>query len=121
MSPVGEGPGPAGPRELERVAAEKLPHEVEHLAALERMAGLEPYYRWVAELAESLNGGPLGARVLDAGCGIGNFVEVLRHRAEEVLAVDLSPRNVAVLRRRFEGVAKVESNPRSLGMAASGA
>ena len=108
MSPVGEGPGPAGPRELERVAAEKLPHEVEHLAALERMAGLEPYYRWVAELAESLNGGPLGARVLDAGCGIGNFVEVLRHRAEEVLAVDLSPRNVAVLRRRFEGVAKVD-------------
>jgi 2-polyprenyl-3-methyl-5-hydroxy-6-metoxy-1,4-benzoquinol methylase len=93
---------------LDEVAAQKLPHEGEHLAALERMAGLEPYYRWVAELAEALNGGPLGARVLDAGCGIGNFVEVMRHRAEEVLAVDLSPMNVAVLQRRFEGVPGVE-------------
>lgn len=94
--------------DLDGVAARKLPHEEEHLAALERMAGLEPYYRWVAELAEELNGGPLGDRVLDAGCGIGNFVEVLRHRARQVLAVDLSPRNVAVLRRRFDGVDGVE-------------
>ena len=102
-------PDPAAvPPALDRVAASKLPHEEEHLLALERMAGLEPYYRWVAELAESLNGGPLGDRVLDAGCGIGNFVEVLRHRAAKVLAVDLSPRNVAVLERRFEGVEGVE-------------
>ena len=96
--------GPIGPDGLDQVAARKLPHEEEHLAALERMAGLEPYYRWVAELAEALNGGPLGSRILDAGCGIGNFVEIMRHRADEVLAVDLSPRNVAVLQRRGNGI-----------------
>ena len=87
---------------------EKLPHEVEHLAALERMAGLEPYYQWVLDLAERLNGGPLGAKVLDAGCGIGNFVELLRRTANEVLAVDLAPSNVAVLERRFAEASNVE-------------
>ena len=73
----GEGgcPDRSAPKELERgaleredldredlagIAAEKLPHEEEHLAALERMAGLEPYYRWVAELAEAMNGGRWG-------------------------------------------------------------
>jgi len=107
-SPDRPAPEVLGGEDLAGIAAEKLPHEEEHLAALERMAGLEPYYRWVAELAEAMNGGPLGSRVLDAGCGIGNFVEIMRHRAEEVLAVDLSPLNVAVLERRFEGVAGVE-------------
>lgn len=86
-----------------RVAA-KLPHADEHLAANRQMAHLAPYYRWVLELAE----GRLGARVLDAGCGIGNFVEVLRGVADEVLAVDLNPANLAVLRRRFAGVSGVE-------------
>ena len=104
-------PGPSAvPDEaaLRATAAEKLPHEEEHLAALERMAGLEPYYAWVLELAERMNGGRLGDRVLDAGCGIGNFVELLRRSSKEVLAVDLSPRNVAVLRRRFEDAPEVE-------------
>ncbi|MEM1447826.1 MAG: class I SAM-dependent methyltransferase [Planctomycetota bacterium] len=94
--------------ELDSVAAEKLPHEEEHLAANRRMAGLVPYYRWVLDLAESMHGGPLGDSVLDAGCGIGNFVEILRHRAKEVLAVDLSPRNVDVLRARFADAENVD-------------
>ena len=51
MSSAGD-PGRSRAREdeahLDEVAAQKLPHEGEHLAALERMAGLEPYYRWVA-------------------------------------------------------------------------
>lgn len=93
---------------LEQAAAEKLPHEALHLESLERMAGLRPYYDWVLDLAEALNGGPLGRRVLDAGCGIGNFVELLRHRTEHVMAVDLSPKNVAVLRSRFRDVPNVE-------------
>mgnify|MGYP003695136147 CR=1 FL=1 len=80
-SPDRPAPEVLGGEDLAGIAAEKLPHEEEHLAALERMAGLEPYYRWVAELAEAMNGGPLGSRVLDAGCGIGNFVEIMRHRA----------------------------------------
>lgn len=102
--------GPGGEPTALRVdgLAHKLPHEVEHLEALERMRGLEPYYRWVLDLAERLNGAPLGRRILDAGCGIGNFVELLRRRADEVLAVDLSPRNIAVLRERFRDAANVE-------------
>ena len=93
---------------LDGRAAEKLPHEALHLEALERMAGLAPYYSWVLDLAESLNGGPLGSRVLDAGCGIGNFVELLRQRTEHVMAVDLSPKNIAVLRQRFADASNVE-------------
>lgn len=89
-------------------ATAKLPHEDQHLAALERMRGLAPYYRWVLDLAEAFHGGPLGPRVLDAGCGIGNFVELLRGRAEHVLAVDLSPQNLAVLRARFRDAPEVE-------------
>jgi len=101
-------PDSTAPGTLAAAAAEKLPHEAEHLAGLERMRGLEPYYGWVLDLAERLNGGPLGRRILDAGCGIGNFVELLRGRADEVLAVDLSPQNIAVLRERFRGVSNVQ-------------
>ena len=101
-------PDSIAPGALAAAAAEKLPHEAEHLAGLERMRGLAPYYGWVLDLAERLNGGPLGRRILDAGCGIGNFVELLRGRADEVLAVDLSPRNIAVLRERFRGAPNVE-------------
>lgn len=107
-SPSVPGSEPHREPHLDERAAEKLPHEALHLEALERMAGLAPYYGWVLDLAESLNGGPLGSRVLDAGCGIGNFVELLRQRTEHVMAVDLSPKNIAVLRRRFEDAANVE-------------
>ncbi len=99
---------PAAEEVLDQRAAEKLPHEALHLESLERMAGLAPYYGWVLDLAEAMNGGPLGQRVLDAGCGIGNFVELLRQRAEHVMAVDLSPKNIAVLRRRFGDAPNVE-------------
>jgi SAM-dependent methyltransferase len=87
-SPV---PGALAPGALAAAAAEKLPHEAEHLAGLERMRGLAPYYGWVLDLAERLNGGPLGRRILD-----------------EVLAVDLSPLNIEVLQERFRGVPNVE-------------
>lgn len=103
-----QGPDQSPSQGLDQTAAEKLPHEALHLASLERMAGLRPYYDWVLELAEAMNGGPVGHRVLDAGCGIGNFVELLRHRTDHVMAVDLSPKNVAVLRSRFQDAANVE-------------
>ncbi|REJ77059.1 MAG: class I SAM-dependent methyltransferase [Acidobacteria bacterium] len=76
---------------------EKLPDEALHLQALERMRQLEPYYRWILDLVEQ----HLGKRILDAGCGIGNFTSLLAEHAEEVVAADLSPKNVAVLRHRF--------------------
>lgn len=76
---------------------DKLQFEGEHLEALERMRLLEPYYRWTLDLFRPY----LGQRIMDAGCGIGNFTAVLASEVAYTLAVDLSPRNIAVLRERF--------------------
>lgn len=84
--------------DLSSAAQAKLPHAAEHLEANQSMAHLVPYYEWVFDLAR----GRLGRCILDAGCGIGNFVEVARRRVERVLAVDLAPDNVATLRARFD-------------------
>lgn len=83
---------------------EKLPLEQEHLDALERMRILEPYYRWAFSLLEPY----IGSRVMDAGCGIGNFTHLLAEKADYVLAVDLSPRNIELLTWRFRGSKIVE-------------
>lgn len=47
-------------------------------------------------------------RVLEIGCGTGEFTRRLAGRAERVLAVDLSPRMIEVARARSEGCANVE-------------
>lgn len=86
------------------VVAKKLPKEREHLDALERMRALSPYYRWTRSLFAPW----LGRRILDAGCGVGNFVEQVADDAELVLAVDLSPMNIDVLNRRFAHKNNVE-------------
>lgn len=75
----------------------KLPHETEHLDALQRMKTLESYYRWTYKLFEK----QLGNRVLDAGCGIGSFTALLEGRCQLVLAVDLSDENLNVIAQRF--------------------
>jgi len=86
------------------VVQEKLPHEQEHLTALWRMCRLNAYYQWTYDLLAPW----IGTRVLDAGCGIGNFTEIVRHHAEFVMAIDLSPENIQVLRERFADVDNVE-------------
>ncbi len=90
---------------------EKLPLEQAHLDALERMRTLEPYYRWTFSLLEPY----LGRRVMDAGCGIGNFTQLIAERAGYVLATDLSPRNIELLSRRFCGSESVEVLQADLG------
>lgn len=75
----------------------KLPHEREHLDALKRMQTLEPYYRWIYELFD----GYVGQRILDAGCGVGNFTAIIAEAAELVVAADLSEENLDLVRRRF--------------------
>lgn len=79
------------------VVKRKLPHEVEHFEALQRMRAMLPYYRWVADEF----GQALGARVLDAGCGVGNFFSAIVDRIELGVGIDLSPINVADARQRF--------------------
>lgn len=77
----------------------KLPHEQEHFEALQRMNAMLPYYRWVADSF----GPALGRRVLDAGCGVGNFFSALADRVDLGVGIDLSPINIADARRRFAG------------------
>lgn len=82
----------------------KLPHEREHVDALQRMQLLRGYYEWVLELVRPY----LGRRILDAGCGVGNFTALVEPLAEYVLAVDLSQENLRLLESRFSSSSIVE-------------
>lgn len=81
----------------EELVARKLPHEQEHYEALQRMRAMRPYYAWVADRF----GPALGRRVLDTGCGVGNFFGGVADRIEFGLGIDLSPVNIAEARERF--------------------
>jgi SAM-dependent methyltransferase len=56
------------------------------------------YFRWQFRLAEA----QLGQRVLEIGCGVGNFTRLLVGR-ELVVAVDVDPNCVAKLRQSLSG------------------
>jgi 2-polyprenyl-3-methyl-5-hydroxy-6-metoxy-1,4-benzoquinol methylase len=81
----------------EELVKRKLPREQEHYEALQRMNAMLPYYRWVADSF----GPALGNRVLDAGCGVGNFFSAVTDRVELGVGIDLSPVNVADACNRF--------------------
>lgn len=85
-------------------ATDKLPYEHEHADAQQRMQLLDGYYGWVLELVRPY----VGRRVLDAGCGIGNFTALLEPLADYVLALDLSQENLQLLRSRFSASSVVE-------------
>jgi 2-polyprenyl-3-methyl-5-hydroxy-6-metoxy-1,4-benzoquinol methylase len=86
-------------------SASKLSREQEHLLALQSMQTLETYYRWSYDLFKPF----IGRRILDAGCGLGNFTAIItKKNAEYILAVDSSPRNIQVLKDRFKDLAIVE-------------
>ncbi len=52
----------------------------------ERMHVARRYFRWQHQLAQQA----IGSRILEVGCGVGNFTELLAHR-ELVVAVDSEP------------------------------
>jgi len=87
----------SGSHELNHTAARKLPHEREHFEALQRMNAMRPYYQWVVDAF----GPALGRRVLDAGCGVGNFFSAAQSRIDLGVGIDLSPVNIADARERF--------------------
>jgi SAM-dependent methyltransferase len=62
----------------------------------ERMAKAANYFAWQHRLVT----GELGQRVIEVGCGIGNFTGLLLDR-EAVVAVDTEPGCVERLRERF--------------------
>jgi len=66
------------------------------LADQERTKNARNYFRWQAALAKP----ELGRRVLEIGCGIGNFSEQLADR-ERVLGIDIDEGCVDRWRKRF--------------------
>jgi SAM-dependent methyltransferase len=66
---------------------------------LESLGRAERFNAWVAGLVAPAVSG----RVLEIGCGTGNFTGLLAGRATSVTAVDLNPEYVEAARRRWSG------------------
>ena len=88
----------------EELKVKKLPLEKEHHQALQCMKILDSYYQWIWHLIRP----HIGQRVLDAGCGIGNFSSLISSNAQYVLAIDLSPQNIESLKKRFQEAKNIE-------------
>jgi len=84
----------------------------------ERMSRARRYFAWQSRLA----GRELGRRVVEIGCGLGNFTETLLDR-ELVVALDAEPACVERLKRRYpdrpnlEALACAVPSPRFAGLA----
>jgi SAM-dependent methyltransferase len=70
----------------------------------DRMKRAIRYFEWQFRLAQA----QLGARVLEIGCGLGNFTQHLADR-ELVVGIDIEPECVAEHRARFAGRANLIS------------
>jgi SAM-dependent methyltransferase len=64
----------------------------------DRMSAARNYHAWQSRLVR----GELGRRVVEVGCGVGNFTGTLLE-CEAVLAVDHEPECIARLQRRYMG------------------
>ena len=74
------------------------------VADQERMKRATRYFEWQAAMAKA----QLGRRVIEAGCGLGNFTQHLLDR-EVVIALDVAPECVAHLRERFPEASHVRA------------
>jgi SAM-dependent methyltransferase len=70
----------------------------------ERMSAATRYFAWQSRLA----GGEVGARVVEVGCGIGNFTAMLADR-ELVVALDVERSCVEKHRQRFQDCPNIQS------------
>lgn len=68
----------------------------------ERMASAHNYFNWQSSLAKR----ELGQRILEIGCGMGNFTRHLLDR-ELVVGIDVDPNVIAKLRSRLNNAANV--------------
>ena len=91
-----------------------MPEELRHpvltpdpsytVADQERMTRARRYFAWQSRLA----GRELGRRVVEIGCGLGNFTETLLDR-DLVVALDIEPACVEKLRQRFPDRANLQA------------
>jgi SAM-dependent methyltransferase len=108
-----EGQVAAAPAGLSRV--DRAIYTVEDQ---ERMSRAENYLAWQSSLVR----GELGRRVLELGCGLGNFTGTLLDR-EAVVAVDIQPECIGRLKQRYAGRNKLHAfvcdvgSPDFLGLA----
>jgi SAM-dependent methyltransferase len=70
----------------------------------ERMSRARRYFAWQSRLAAR----ELGRRVVEVGCGLGNFTETLLDR-ELVVALDAEPACIERLRQRYPGRANLHA------------
>jgi len=70
----------------------------------ERMQAATRYFRWQYKMAEK----HLARRVLEVGCGVGNFTQYLTGR-DFVAGIDIEPECVRNHRERFSGLSHVTS------------
>jgi SAM-dependent methyltransferase len=70
----------------------------------DRMKSATRYFEWQFRMAQA----QLGARVLEIGCGLGNFTQHLADR-ELVVGIDIEPDCIAGHRARFAGRANMVS------------
>jgi SAM-dependent methyltransferase len=70
----------------------------------ERMSRAANYVAWQTRLVHS----ELGQRVLEVGCGVGNFTGTLLDR-EAVIAIDVEPACIWRLQQRYAGMANLHA------------
>lgn len=70
----------------------------------ERMSPARNYFAWQNRIIAR----ELGARVIEVGCGIGNFTQTILDR-EAVLGVDIDLNCIVLYRQRFAGCANLEA------------
>jgi SAM-dependent methyltransferase len=80
------------------------------LADQQRMTRAKNYFAWQARLALP----HLGRRVLEIGCGIGNFTQLLLDR-EAVIAIDSEPACIQILHGRFPNQPNLCAGVRDIG------
>ena len=73
----------------------------------ERMVRAANYFAWQHRLVTR----ELGRRVIEIGCGIGNFTGLLFDSCEAVAAVDVEPGCIDCLRVRYPAQANLEAFP----------
>lgn len=75
----------------------------------ERMARAANYFAWQHRLVTQELSGELGRRVIEIGCGIGNFTRLLLDTSEAVAAIDVEPGCIERLRARYPGQSNLHS------------
>lgn len=76
---------------------ERWAKTVDDLTARRRKVVRHPYYKW---LKEYIAGRP-AARVLDCGCGMGEWTLQLRDEAVETVGIDIAAQRIEKLQERF--------------------